>query len=288
MRALLIVMLALMAAPLWAGKPPRDMREIESTEVFQLRPDKAYILFRTARKSRGAWINPVLLRVPSQSERDRYDEARKSEFPTLKAKLDKKRDALVKGGKVEQADALPDIATEPFNIQWDGLANLQWIKNKSVFYQNPTTDIYLVEVEPAEFVLYGASGSDTLHVCFCLGTVGFEAKAGEITDLGMFIADVAKTASTSPELASETNFGPSSDSMFFLLTATVRPSSDGSLIPDTLSGSKIEAANYHAVGKYFNPNTMMINRLVPVPGVLDYDRGKVLDVQTGAVVPDHF
>jgi hypothetical protein len=47
-------------------------------------------------------------------------------------------------------------------------------------------------------------------------------------------------------------------------------------------------ATYRAVGRFFTPNAVNIARLAAVPGVLDYDAGKVIDASSGQRVPDNF
>lgn len=52
-------------------------------------------------------------------------------------------------------------------------------------------------------------------------------------------------------------------------------------MPDALRGATVRRADYHAVGKFFDPRAVTINRLVPVPGILAYDGGRVIDVRSG-------
>ena len=57
--------------------------------------------------------------------------------------------------------------------------------------------------------------------------------------------------------------------------------------PALLAGKPIVAVQYRAVGKFVGPPVFNVNRLAPVPGILAYDRGAVIDARTGARVPDN-
>jgi hypothetical protein len=70
--------------------------------------------------------------------------------------------------------------------------------------------------------------------------------------------------------------------------ATIRPVRPGYTIPLALRALSVRPARYRAVGKFVEPRAYLINRLVPVPGILDYREGRIVDVTSGEVVPDNF
>jgi hypothetical protein len=59
----------------------------------------------------------------------------------------------------------------------------------------------LIEVDPTDYIIYGSTDGGDLETCNCLGTVGFHADAGVITDLGTILFDDSDAVSEIPELA---------------------------------------------------------------------------------------
>jgi len=171
------------------------------------------------------------------------------------------------------------------------VANVQNIDAGRALVRGRPESTYLVEVLPGDYVLYGIglqAGPPVLNACLCLGTVGFAAPAGVVTDLGYFFADNIHNVSRIPELRAESGLGPSIYGAFLLPGATVRPPRPDTAVPDLLRGAVVRPVQYRAVGKFLDPAAVGINRLGPVPGVLAYDEGRVVNVATGRVVPDNY
>ncbi|NML04513.1 hypothetical protein [Sphingomonas sp. G-3-2-10] len=288
--------IALASSPVAAGdRPGQEIVQIREGAPVTIRPDRAYLIIRVHKPKGVPTFEPVLMRIPARAEMDAYNVAKAQAFAEAEPKLKAERErALARKSQAEAAgkkfngDIPPVPSLETFNFVYAGTLNVNAIANNWPFVKGQPDSLFLVETLPGDFVLYGASwgmGWQGLHVCFCLGTVGFTAKAGEVTDLGTFYADAAKSKSIVPELAAETGFGPSSDTPNVLIAGTVRPVAPGTALPPALAGVTVVRGEYRAVGKYFNPNAGGVNRLVPVPGVLSYDRGKVIDVKSGKEAP---
>lgn len=280
-----------------AAKQVRDFVPVEAGTPVTIKPDRAYILFRTNRALARAGIAPVLMRVPTSEEMARYDTARALAFSLAAPKLREERSKVLARRMNAQAagkpfnDAVPPEPTiDTFEFAWDGAVNIENADLGKPYLKGEDEQVYLIELRPGDYVVYGGSLGGImrpgLHVCFCLGTVGFTANPGQIADMGYFLSDVVKMRSRIPELAPESDFGPSSDPSLVLLGGTVRPATAGMAVPVGIPAKAVRAAEYRAVGRYFNPGAMGVNRLVPVPGVLGYDRGKVLDLRNGKTVPD--
>ncbi|HEV7288473.1 hypothetical protein [Sphingomonas sp.] len=295
MRFLALLLAAFFVAPFAAAKDRSvHMRPVTPETLSSVSSDKAYILFRTHRPKSVHSHEPIFLRVPTDAEVSEYLAAKEKAFQDWKPKwVENYNKAKMKGDKDRESSfsgvwAKPTI--ENLFLYWLDGSNVEHIPHKNLIAQDGVDRTYLVEVPAAQYVLYGvtlgAGFESGLHVCFCLGTVGFEAKLGEIVDLGFLLFDQAKTKSVVPELASETGFGPSSDGFLYLAAGTVRPVRSEDKVPASLLGKKIVAADYQAVGKFFHPGAGLINRLVPVPGILGYDGGKVINVKTGEVAID--
>ncbi len=289
----------LSASPVIAKGPPRDMVEMKAGTPVSIQKDRSYLLFRVPKHHGVPNFEPVFLRIPNAEEMKLYEADRAASFalaaPKLIAERDKqlsKQAAVRAAGGTYSGIVPPAPTTQNFNYTWTRIGNLQNIDAAAAFAKSAEEATYLVEVKPGDYVLFGASwpsGLASVHVCFCLGTVGFAAEPGKVVDLGYFMADRAKEKSVIPELASETGYGPSSDpGGTYLLAGTVRAVGPESSRAAGVPRDAVEPARYRAVGKYLYPGAVGINRLVPVPGILDYDGGAVIDVQSGKQVPDNF
>jgi hypothetical protein len=239
-----------------------EFRQVKSLTGFTIRPDRAYLLLRIDTSSLG--FGPALMRIPEQSELDAYDAARRG----FHAK------AGPKAGPIES-----------FNFDYQGRPNLFLVAPKTAIGHAGKTHTVLVEATPGDYVFYGIGG---VYECFCMGTVGFAATAGQVTDLGTMITDMAWKPSTHPELAGEVDLGPSAVMDYGLFASAVRPPKVDDALPAGLDPTMVHAARYFAVGAFTEPGANLANRLAPMPGVLAYREGRVVDVRTGAEVPPNF
>lgn len=293
MRPLLALLLLAVAAAASAS-PIDEMVEIEAGKAVTIRPDRAYILFRTIRPEGVLSVEPIFLRIPSRAEMARYMAARREAWlraePGLirqrEAQLRKKAEAEAEGREFK-GEVPPPPSVETFNFPYDEVANVRRVDADRPFVKARPESIYLVEVLPGDFVLYGASyGSSalkpSLFACMCLGTVGFAAPAGAITDLGYFMGDRVDKVSKIPELTAESGFGPGSVAIHAPLGATVRPVRPDTPVPAGLGGATVRPADYRAIGRFVEPRAITVNRLAPVPGILAYEGRRVIDVKTGA------
>jgi hypothetical protein len=233
-----------------------ELVPIKSGQPVTIRPDRAYILFRTVRPQGVHSFEPVFLRILRPEELAAFEAA--------------KRDTSKKAPA------------------WT-IFNVNRVDAAKAFVKGRPEIVYLVEAVPGDYVLYGVGwefGGAALATCMCLGSVGFSAPAGTVTDMGYFFADVVHDESKIPEIRPESGFGQTMQNPH-LIGATVRPVHSGTTVPEALRGATVAPAVYRAVGKFVERRVGGVNRLVPVPGILDYDdRGRVVDVPSGQVVPD--
>lgn len=265
------------------AKPPDELNEIKAGQVSEVRSDRAYLLFRVTQRDGVKPLEPLLMRVPTEVELERYEVAKADAFAEALPSLNSQYEREVKryqsyGDTSKPAPQKPAI--ESFAFVWDEVANLQDVDYGDIFAKTEDEETFLVEAKPGEYVLYGftpSTGLPRLMFCMCLGTVGFTANAGEVTDLGYLISDFSLRGSNAPELDGRLGF-----------SGTVRPARPDSSIPQALNNKKITAAKYRAVGRFFTPNAVNVDRLAPVPKVLDFAKGKVINSMTGEEVPDNF
>jgi hypothetical protein len=295
MKRWLMLAALIVSCPLHA-QAVRELREMRQGEPVSIRADKTYFLFRVPDPSPFWLMEPIVLRVPSRAETAAYQAAKLAAFQAALPKLKKEYDAAVEKARVAEAKGKairgrnpvpPNMAT--FNFVYDQTHNVNYVARGKYFARNSAEKIFFIESVPGSYVFYGVGSRGGIYTCMCLGTVGFEAKAGQVVDLGTFVTDVVKLRSKVPELTALSNLGPSSDMPMPLGAAVIRLPRSGSDIPVELSSFPIEMANYHAVGRFIEPRTGGINRLPQIPGVLSYDaEGRVIDVKTGQLAPDRF
>lgn len=254
-----------------------------------INPSKAYIMLRLVKNPMSAALSPVFLRVPDDGELARYDAAKQVAFDKARPKLEKARAGLVaqkadveRSGRSFDRSIPPPPSVDTFNFEFVGAVNLFALSRGKIFARDGEDTIYLVAVQPGSYVLYGLAWGPGLHQCFCFGTVGFDATAGSVTDLGRFIQDRADKVSAVPELTAETGLRETGQSDMRLFSAAIRPVASWSVLPAAFAGVTVRAAGYEAIGAYVEPGAILAQRLAPIPGVLDYREGHPIDVRTGA------
>lgn len=268
MTRLALAMLALLAAagPAIAA-PPTGVTQLTAAPSA-LAPDRAYLLLRSGKAKSGLFaIEHVLVRAPSAADLAAYRAAREQAYRNALPRLQK--DA--KGG--------PVLAIDEYVFDYKDQSNAFATKRSDNLEVGELVTL-LIEVPPGTYILYGTGvGSRGLITCNCLGTVQFEAKAGVITDMGALYAD--KVHGESPEPHLEDNLGKSMFSYGFVLGQALVPATAATPIPAGVRALPRVVAQYQAVGLFREPGAVSINRLAPVPGILRYDRGKVIDERTG-------
>lgn len=270
---------AALPAPILAQSKD-ELTEIGGDKPITLRDDHAYFLFRT----RSGGVSPVFLRIPSDAEMQAYDAAKREAFAKAEPALIRKRQELItrketaeKAGRPFSETIPPEPAVENFNFVWDKVKNAQTVRLGRAMEKTGDERTLLIEAPPGTYVFYGMGYGDIFHTCLCLGTVSFTAQAGRIADLGTILIASASEKTDLPELAGETGFGPSMNGHLVTWAAAIRPATASTPLSPLLAGKPIAPADFRATGKFVAGFSFGINRLAPIPGVLGYDRGNVLD-----------
>lgn len=253
-----LLALFLAAAPAAARDWSEVVRPIRAGEPIDIRPDRAYLLVRIG--LRGTTQDPVFLREPDPAELAAYEAAKLAAFNKQRRKGD----------------------LDSFVFDYDGAPNLFMLQNKKSLARDKSESVVLAEVRPGSYVLYGQGFGGFIFQCHCLGTVGFDAVPGVITDLGTYLSDNASKPSAYPELAAETNIGPTARMDFVLFAGALVPPSGNDALPAGIDPVTVRKVQLRAIGPFVDPNVMHINRLAAIPGVLRYDGGRVIDSATGA------
>lgn len=273
------------------GKVVDELVEITAKAPVTLRADRAYFLFRT--NSKG--ITPVFLRKPSAAEIDAYFAAKAEAYAKAEAGLIKARDAALAKQRAAAAKGTPFKGVIPpvptlanFTYDYPDVHNVQTVNLGKALVKGETERLMLIEALPGDYVIYGMGWGPSLTTCLCLGTLGFTAKAGEVTDLGKIYIAAAAVESEDPVLRNVTGLGYSVNGHMALFSMVLAPLADDMSQTPLIDKARIKPADYHAVGKFVAPSAFNINRLAPVPGLLDYRRGDVIDGRTGQVVVNNY
>lgn len=143
------------------------------------------------------------------------------------------------------------------------------------FAKSKESSVYLQELTPGTYRIYGLifvnPGVAAVGSCFCMGSVKFEAKAGEITDMGV----IASTAAPVP------GDGDSSRPVDLTGQSFFQPAPPGTPLDPRLASAHVVPAHYRPVGKLPNYLGLAIARLPAMPGVVRYDRDRIVDLTAG-------
>ena len=241
-------------------------------------PSMAYVMLRS-----NVAIPLYLMRVPSVEDQANYDKMRADALVKARAKYVKRKkeyEGAVKYNRElpdgAQRQPLPEQPVEPTEANFEYtpfplLAGVSIGPLNRFAKGDGGSSTYLQELTPGEYRIYGPltvlPNGAAAGGCFCMGTIAFVAQAGEIVDLGMI---EAKTNVKRPE-------GDSSAPI----------PADGPLLvpaagaPDArLASARIVAAHFRPVGKLPNYYGVTIARMPEIPGVMRYDRDKIVDLTT--------
>jgi len=235
---------ALLALLLPVSAAAQPVHQFRSGEPVAIRSDTAYLLFRTDPRVMKDWFEFRFVR-----------EAGPPEGPAAPPRLAASH--VEAGRNVVKTDA------------------------DRVFAKTADSRVVLLAVPPGSYFL-AAAGYEQLKAvgtCLWMGTVRFDARPGVVTDLGYLLASLEDWKTAIPELARVTNPPTKYRTAPMMVAVAVRPVAAGTPPPPGLAGAKIVPADYRAVGKFPNHFRTMISRLHPVPGVLDYERDRVIDVK---------
>lgn len=239
-RMAFVLLAALLATPAAA----QSVHQFRSGESVTIRSDTAYLLFRTDPRVMKDWFEFRFVR-----------EAGPPEGPSAPPRLAASH--VEAGGNLVKTDA------------------------DRVFARTPDSRTVVLAVPPGSYVLVAAGYEQLKAVgtCLCMGTVRFDARPGIVTDLGHLLASLEDWTTAIPELAGVTNPPTEYRTSPMMVAVAVRPAAAGTPLPPGLGNATVVPADYRAVGKFPNYFRTMISRLNPVPGVLEYERDRVIDVK---------
>ncbi|MEO8375793.1 MAG: hypothetical protein ABI471_11245 [Sphingomonas bacterium] len=276
---------------LGAQARPAHAQSIEEKQIatgkFSFDPASSYIYLHAPFRQAG-----MFLKVPDQADLDAYKKDWDAAFAKAKAKYSRQlanweAEKKAASGTATQISAKPIEPTpETFTIGDIETRTVMMFGPQYVFSKETANNhySYFMKVKPGAYIYYGPIMFDAnagfMGQCFCMGSVQFEVKPGVITDLGNFlIAGTFQTPLNPP--APLVSFTPEGT----FLTMGKQKIEVGKFewgLPASLKSFPSARADFHASGKMNNYYGIMVARMPAIPGILGYQRDKVIDLKAAA------
>lgn len=271
--------LSLAVPALAKDKPPVFLvtSAVKDKPAVALDPKQAYILVRS-----DAAVPLHLMRDPSSEDQAAWEKLRsdalakaRTKYAKRLASWEKASAAAAKAPKGDPRAVVPEKPVEPTEENFEftpfGLMTGVSIGPMNRFAKvEGGASTYLQAVTPGNYRLYGPvtvlPNAPAVGSCFCMGSVRFEAKAGEIVDMGTIVTRAA------PAAAGE---------RLVPLTLRIDPATAETPVDPRLKGTALRAAAYRPAGKLPNYFGLAIDRLPEMPGVFRYDRDRIVDLTGG-------
>ncbi len=256
----------------------RERSQFGEEDAIVLQPNRAYIFFRTPYRESYRFLREV-----TESERAAHEAAREAAYTRARTRAERRlrewqrnREACGSGSIAplcrQPRPDVPTPATFPFAPpEADNFVGNTF---RPRLIHNEDWSGWLIAVEPGTYALYGAiseTQNGLMGTCFCMGSVRFEARAGEITDMGEVL------------MVPESERGsPTAQNFRLGHYITVAPWTSSMRTPQQFANLRVVPAQLRAADRMPNYFGVMITRLAPVEGVLAYNRDEVIDVRAGA------
>jgi hypothetical protein len=274
-------------AVLVAVSPAAARDQLGQRDEVVVDPQRAYIFYRSSERLDLRFMKEVDAAELSawQAERAEAFERARSRAERRIAAWDRMTpDCRGNGRNTPQCQGRGDrpepVTNENFAFPAPEQDNFVTVMGGRQFTRGDGDNSYFIAVEPGSYVLYGQltglPQGPAVGTCLCMGSVRFEARAGEIVDLGTIRyprieADAARDDARW--------YGPDR-----LSTLQLMPPTPSLAVPDRLAGRPLVRASFRAADKMPNYFGVTIDRLPAIPGVLGYDRDRVIDEAAGTAV----
>lgn len=270
-----------LAGPALAGdKPPVfvETMAVPDKPGFAIDPARGYVLLRG-----DISTAMYLMRVPSDADATAYAAYRARELARAHEKYVRKlkqyEDQIAAPAQAGVARPVKPIEPTDENFQAIPFEVLTAISigplNRFAKVKGGAST-YLQMLTPGEYRLYGpivVTPSGPMGACYCMGSVKFEVRAGEITDLGALLLK-GLPLQRPPE-------GDSSMPLLGDPSVYLRPAPPELPLDSRLASLPIRPAIFHPVGKLPNYYGIQVARIPPIPGVIAYDRDRIIDLTAG-------
>lgn len=272
--------LLLAAAPAALFAQEFHAERVKDSESVSFDPTKAYILLETP----GMAIN-LFAKLPSPEEMEVYARDRSEALAKAHAKWTKDHARWVENverpagrrtrGDVGEEPIEPTEESFGFPDPEQRMLFPMGLQNR--FSIGDGFSLYLHEVTPGEY-LYYSNGPVGFGMCACMGSVRFKAEAGKVTALRAGIQLLDERGNP----ISEVPEGVDSLDINVRRALYVEPVSEAGF-DKRIPMDRFVHADLVPVEGLPNWYGGEINRVLPIPGVLDYDRDRLIDLRAQRV-----
>lgn len=248
-----------------------EAKHVKDSPTITLDPAKAYILLRTPNAMPMHFV-----KIASTEDQTAYDQLRNEAFAEAKEdyvkdlakyELDLALSKKTTGMKTPKKPTEPTEANFQFT-QFAQMANFTMGPFNRFYSKDGGT--YLHAVTPGKYRIFGQVDPLVgIGVCYCMGSVTFEAEAGKITDLGTMDIDLANSGPAEK--------GDSSSPRVAAYALALEPVNDVTPVDARLKSLPRIPADLRAAGKMANYMGIAISRLPAIKGVLSYQRDRIID-----------
>lgn len=284
MKALMFAVAVLVAAPVAA-------QAVKDQPVVTLDPAKAYIYYQANKF--GTVVK--LIREATDKDREAYAGRRAEAFAKAKKRYERNHADWVNQTKAAAGSSSgPRPGPEPvepkeasFAIEPIEMSLMVDIGPFNRFTKAGDASSYLWAIEPGSYVVYGPvmlnPQGAPMGTCLCMGSVRFDVAAGVITDMGSIVLPFYEAVVAAKDGATEKPKNalalPPGITSF-----AIAPAKAGDAIDPRVTSFPTRPAAYRASGRAPNYFGVEIDRLQAMPGVLRYDRDKIIDEASGREV----
>lgn len=291
--SILIFLAAASSAPEMISQPVKDK------PVAEIATGESYLMVRSAG---GLATSMAFFREADPAEVQDYRARRTEALTKAHAKWVKKHAAWAseveswkKAAPANRGPA-PEEPVEPTEDSFDFPTieeeQLIAVGPFNRFAKDKTNDlsVYVTKVRPGRYHFYGPMminpNGGAMGTCTCMGSISFEVLPGQITDAGTMHLNL-----TDAWLAAREGKGPKLKDEFDLPAGVTQvgwvPAGDTTPVDPRLSGFKVTRATFRPSGPYANWYKAQVDRLTAIPGILQYERDRIVDPrqQSGATSP---
>jgi hypothetical protein len=239
-------------------------------------PRKSYIFYRGA-----DGIGMTFLREPDQerlaARAAALVEAREAYRRRLPVRLREHQDC--RGSRVSGCANLEEIPPEPTAANFDSTptAGDLAVAQPWIFGPGRGQRGFIAEVRPGTHIVYGEISSGqtgNVGVCLCMGSVRLDVAAGQLVDLG----EIRHPRIAARQTGSEYRAGR-------VPRIELVPATASMVAPVGAAAQRVVPAVLRAAGKQPNHYGVEIDRLAPLPGILGYERDRVIDLRAAPAAP---
>jgi hypothetical protein len=217
------------------------------------------------------------MKVPTTDDRAAYQKLRAEALIEARGRYERKLAAYRREQPIAARTpgaVQPEKPVEPTDSNFDftalELLTAVGLGPLNRFAKAKELSTYLQELTPGTYRIYGflsaLPGTAPVGSCFCMGSLQFEAKAGEIADLGQVIT---KASGDQPEGDSSAPIDLGRATMFARADTPVDP---------RLVRFTVKPAAFRPIGKLPNYFGLTITRVPAMAGIMRYERDRIVDL----------